>query len=45
MSIGADEIGALPLSAQALATSPTAKPPKKRTVTAQADVVEQPEAR
>jgi hypothetical protein len=44
MSIGADVIGQMPVSAQAQA-SPTGKPPKKRITTAKADAVERPEAR
>lgn len=44
MSIGASAIGELPIAADAVVSTPTSKPPRKRQVTARADTVQQPEA-
>ena len=45
MSIGEDAIGVDPLAAQNQPTSSATKPPKKRTISAKADSIQQPEAR
>jgi len=45
MSVGASTPGEQPISAQAASANTTTKPPPRRTVTAKADVLQQPEAR
>jgi hypothetical protein len=45
MSIGANAIGELPIGAAVTVQASKGKPPKKRRITAKADVVQQPEAR
>ena len=45
MSIAAKAIGEMPIAAQDVPPSSTKKPPPKRTITAIADAIQQPEAR
>lgn len=45
MSVGANAIAQLPIAADAAPPDVSKKPPPKRTITPQADAVQQPEAR